>query len=80
MDPMAMDRFPFSIPIKNQAKGSVTARNFFILFAIGFFGIPHYFLFRHPIIMSCIAVITFSVAWFFLHYTKTISWKNIKEA
>ena len=77
---LAMDRFPFSIPLKNQARGSVTARNFFILFAVGFFGIPHYFLFRHPIIMSCLAVITLSIAWFFLYYTRTISWKNIKEA
>jgi len=75
---IAMDRLPFSISIKNQGKGQITFRNLFMLFALGFFGIPHYFLFHHPIIMSIISVFTLTAAILILHFTKNIQWANIK--
>ena len=75
---IAMDRLPFSISIKNQAKGQITFRNLFMLIALGFFGIPHYFLFHHPIIMCSLSVFILTAAILLLHFTKDIRWANIK--
>jgi hypothetical protein len=76
---LAMDRLPFSISIKNQKKGEISTRNFFMLIALPFFGIPHYFLFHHPVILSCLSIITITAGTIILIYTGNISWKYIKE-
>ncbi len=76
---LAMDRLPFSISIKNQVKGEIASRNVFMLIALPLFGIPHYFLFNHPVILCSISVVTIPSAAVILHFTKNISWKYIKE-
>ena len=77
---LAMDRLPFSISIKNQKKGEISTRNIFMLIALPIFGIPHYFLFHHPIILSGLSVITITAGTMILLNTRKISWKYIKEA
>jgi len=51
-----------------------------MLIALPIFGIPHYFLFHHPIILSGLSVITITAGIMILLYTRKISWKYIKEA
>jgi hypothetical protein len=76
---LAMDRLPFSVSIKNQKRGEISSRNIFMLIALPLFGIPHYFLFHHPVILSSLSAITITAGTVILYYTGNISWKFIKE-
>jgi hypothetical protein len=77
---VAMDRLPFSLSPKVAAEGQTTFRNMFMLLALPFFALPHYFLFDFPIVISVIAALTITAGVIALRYMKSISWSYVKDA
>ncbi len=76
---IVMDKLPFSVSPGRAGEGHATFRNMFMLIGLPFFGVPHYFLFDFPIVLSIVGVITITVGYIVLRYTKGIGWGYMKE-
>ncbi len=75
---LAMNKLPFSIPLKDQRKGTLTLRNVFMLLILPVFVLPHYLLFNHPVFLLILSVITWTMGLVGLYYTRHISWNYMK--
>ncbi len=69
---------PFSIEPAKASQNQSTFRNLLILFGLPILGIPQYFLFSFPLILSLWAVISFALGWIILKYTKGVTWEQQK--
>jgi len=76
---LLMDRLPFSVSPKRAGEGQTTFRNMFMLIGLPLFGLPHYFLFDFPIVLCVVGVVTITIGYIVLRYTKGIGWEYMKE-
>lgn len=75
---IALDRFPFSVALKDDDQGLNTIRSMIMLIFLPIVGIPHYFLYDKVWFVGGLSIVSYTVAFLLMRKIKSRSWGNVK--